>query len=270
MQSGALEPDDVWKQKLSMDSQEFQEYMEVLLKKEQDDSKNCIKAVEKDPLGDLINEVCASITREAFGSLGQDILSYCPNKYVITPEDIENITKNTVALIKWPSLTLNYVISSPTNPNEQGEHVDVKCIEQGEHVDVKCIEQGEHVDVKCIEQGEHVDVKCIEQGEHVDVKCIEQVEHVDVECIEGNPAKRTSSLVVKTSESLTQIEVITSTKIPGRGRRVVRWIRSKFVKVRKGRDKKGLYDKFKRTGSVEDDKKAMAAATATVVTDGAK
>ncbi|KAG8183519.1 hypothetical protein JTE90_003869 [Oedothorax gibbosus] len=286
--SGVLVPDDAWKQKLSMDSQEFQEYMEVLLKKEQDDSKNCIKAVEKDPLGDLINEVCSSITREAFGSLGQDILSYCPNKYVITPEDIENITKNTVALIKWPSLTLNYVISSPTNPNEQGEHVDakcieqgehvdvkcieqgehvdvkcieqgehvdvkcieqgehvdVKCIEQGEHVDVKCIEQGEHVDVKCIEQGEHVDVKCIEQGEHVDVKCIEQVEHVDVksieqgervdvECIEGNPTKRTSSLVVKTSESLTEIEVITSSKIPGRGRRVVRWIRSKFVKVRK-------------------------------------
>ncbi|KAG8187142.1 hypothetical protein JTE90_004885 [Oedothorax gibbosus] len=208
--AGVLEPDDVWKQKLSMDSQEFQEYMEVLLKKEKDDSKNCIKAVEKDPLGDLINELCSSITREAFGSLGQDILSYCPNKYVITPEDIENITKNTVALIKWPSLTLNYVISSPTNPNEQGEHVDVKCIEQGEHVDAKCIEQ-----------------------EHVDVKCIEQGEHVDVVCIEGNPTKRTSSLIVKNSESLTKIEVITSTKIPGRGRRVVRWIRSKFVKVRK-------------------------------------
>ncbi|GFU50981.1 t-complex protein 1 subunit delta [Nephila pilipes] len=31
-----------------------------------------------------------------------------------------------------------------------------------------------------------------------------------------------------------------------------------------------LYAKFKRTGSVEDDKKAMAIATATVVTDGAK
>ncbi|CAL1271913.1 unnamed protein product, partial [Larinioides sclopetarius] len=31
-----------------------------------------------------------------------------------------------------------------------------------------------------------------------------------------------------------------------------------------------LYAKFKRTGSVEDDKKAMATATATVVTDGAK
>ncbi|GFT18764.1 DUF4817 domain-containing protein [Nephila pilipes] len=31
-----------------------------------------------------------------------------------------------------------------------------------------------------------------------------------------------------------------------------------------------LYAMFKRTGSVEDDKKAMATATATVVTDGAK